>query len=226
MATSYPFANFDVLVGSDPDQKMFTVQRDLLVSRSKFFDTVRSNRWTTRTQSSLKPVDLSEEDPDMFEAYLYCVYFDEVTPVARNEDGAYHYDSLIELHTLADMDFTTADLVIDKIISFVHERLMPPDLEDIRLVYDTTVEGSPLRRLFVDYRVFCMGGYLSGPKHEYPHEYLEEVVTMFIAHKDPVNKAYKRPKKYVPRPDPDDTSRYHRDAHAELMSYIELALVI
>jgi len=220
MATSFPFENFDVLVGSDPDQQMFTVPHALLVSRSKFFNMVRSGRWTTLTQSSLKPVDLSEEDPDIFAAYLYCVYHDEVTPVARDEGGVQRYDYLIELYTLADrlMDFTTADLVIDKIISSVHEMMLLPGLEDIKLVYDTTIEGSPLRRLFVDYCVFSEAGRLSGPKHEYPHEYLEEVVEMFMAFKGLIKDVY--------RPDPDDTSDYHRDAHAELLSYLASALLI
>jgi hypothetical protein len=130
------------------------------------------------------------------------------------------YDFLIQLYTLTDrlLDFTTADLVIDKIISSVHEQLLLPDLEDIQLVYYTTPEGSPLRRLMVDYCVYSEAGHLSGPKDEYPHEYLQEVVEKFMALKEPIQDVY--------RPDPDDTSDYHRDAHADLLSNFSSALII
>jgi hypothetical protein len=217
MYTTQPIDTFDVVVGSPSDQKAFTVSRDLLVRRSEFFDTIRLARWINLTKSSLKPIDLSEEDPDTFIAYLHCVYWNQIIPDARIEGEVQRYDYLIELYTLVDrlLDSTTADLVIDKLISSVHERLLLPGLEDIKLVYATTVEGSPLRRLMIDYCVYSEAEHLTGPKDDYPHEYLQEVVEVFMALKEPIKDVY--------RPDPDDTSDYHRDAHLDSLS--ELALV-
>jgi hypothetical protein len=221
MPASQPIETFDVVVGSPPDWEIFTVPRDLLVCRSDFFDTIRSPRWMRVTHhSSTMPVDLSEEYPDTFMAYLHCVYWDQVILNARMEGDVQRYDLLIELYTLADrlLDFTTADLVIDKIISSVHEQLLLPSLEDIKLVYATTVEGSPLRRLMVDKAVYSEAMRLSGPKDEYPHEYLQDVVGEFMALKDILPELY--------RPDPDATSNYHRDAHAALLSKLSSALVL
>ena len=136
MATSFPFANFDVLVGSPPDQKASTVPHALLVNRSEFFNTTRSARGTTLTPSSLKPVDLTEEGPDVFMAYLHCVCWDVIIRDPRTEGDVQRYDDLIELYTLADrlMDFTTANLVIDKIISSAEKTQQFPSIEDIKLV--------------------------------------------------------------------------------------------
>jgi hypothetical protein len=220
MSSTYSVGTFDVVVGYPPGQKTFKVPRKLLVCRSDFFATVRSPRWLNLCQSWGKPVDLTEEFPDTFTSYLHCVCWDSVVPNARMEGDVQRYDFLIQLYTLADrlLDFTTADLVIDKIISSVHEQLLLPGLEDIQLVYYTTPEGSPLRRLMVDYCVYSEAGHLSGPKDEYPHEYLQEVVEKFMALKEPIQDVY--------RPDPDDTSEYHRDAHADLLSNFSSALII
>jgi hypothetical protein len=220
MSSTYSVGTFDVVVGYPPGQKTFKVPRKLLVCRSDFFATVRSPRWLNLCQSWGKPVDLTEEFPDTFTSYLHCVCWDSVVPNARMEGDVQRYDFLIQLYTLTDrlLDFTTADLVIDKIISSVHEQLLLPDLEDIQLVYYTTPEGSPLRRLMVDYCVYSEAGHLSGPKDEYPHEYLQEVVEKFMALKEPIQDVY--------RPDPDDTSDYHRDAHADLLSNFSSALII
>jgi hypothetical protein len=220
MSSTFSVDTFYVVVGDPPDQEIFTVPRKLLVRRSDFFATIRSHRWLNLCQSWDKPVDLIEEFPDTFTSYLHCVCWDSVVPNARMEGDVQRYDHLIQLYTLADrlLDFTTADLVIDKIVSSIHEKLLLPGLKDIQLVYDTTAEGSPLRRLMVDYCVYSEAGHLSGPKDEYPHGYLQEVVEKFMALKEPVRDVY--------RPDPDDTSDYHRDADADLMSKLSSVLII
>jgi hypothetical protein len=220
MSSTYSVDTFYVVVGYPPDQKIFTVPRKLLVRRSDFFATIRSPRWLNLCQSWAKPVDLIEEFPDTFTSYLHCVCWDSVVPNARMEGDVQRYDHLIQLYTLADrlLDFVTADLVIDKIVSSVHEQLLLPGLEDIQLVYYTTPEGSPLRRLMVDYCVYSEAGHLAGPKDEYPYEYLQEVVEKFMALKEPIKDVY--------RPDPEDTSDYHRDAHADLMSKLSSVLII
>ena len=65
-------ATFDVLVGQEPAER-FTVYTDVLTPRSKFLTATRKPEWLAGNTS--KPVDLSDEDPDVFQAYLNCVYF-------------------------------------------------------------------------------------------------------------------------------------------------------
>jgi hypothetical protein len=219
MSAPQAVETFEVIVGYQPHQEIFTVPRDLLMRRSDLFKTVLSPRWSWFTRhSSLKPVDLSEY-PDTFASYLDCALQDSVVPKPRMEGGVQRYDPLIELYTLAEhlLDFTTADLVIDKIISSVHEKLLLPGLQDIKLIYATTVEGSPLRRLMVDYCVFSETGGLSGPKENYPHEYLGDLVEKYMALKDvPIKDAY--------RSHPDNKADYHRDANADLMDKVSFAV--
>ena len=50
----------------------FTVHADVFTQRSRFFATARKSEWLAGDSS--KPVDLSDEDPDIFQAYLNCVY--------------------------------------------------------------------------------------------------------------------------------------------------------
>lgn len=69
----------------------------------------------------------------------------------------------------------------------------------------------------VDYCVFSEIGGLSGPKENYPHEYLGEVVEKYMALKDvPIKDAY--------RSHPDSKADYHRDAHADLMDKVSFAV--
>ena len=63
---------FEVLVGSESNQKRFTLHHDIFTKRSRFFRVARSERWTPGT----KPTDLHEYDPRIFNLYVYCVYPD------------------------------------------------------------------------------------------------------------------------------------------------------
>jgi hypothetical protein len=67
MSAPQAVETFEIIVGYQPHQEIFTVPRDLLMRRSDLFKTVLSPRWSWFTRhSSLKPVDLSEEYPDTF----------------------------------------------------------------------------------------------------------------------------------------------------------------
>lgn len=65
-------STFDIVVGRDCLQKRFTVHTDVFTKRSEFFRATRSPRWLT---DPTKPVDLEDDDPYVFSAYLNCVYF-------------------------------------------------------------------------------------------------------------------------------------------------------
>lgn len=65
-------ATFDVLVGQAPAER-FAVHTDVLTAYSKFLAATRKPEWLAGNAS--RPVDLSDEDPEVFQAYLNCVYF-------------------------------------------------------------------------------------------------------------------------------------------------------
>jgi hypothetical protein len=66
-------ATFDIIVGKPPSPvQRFTVHTDVFTQRSRFLCAVRKPQWLTDVT---KPVDLTDEDPEIFQAYLNCVYF-------------------------------------------------------------------------------------------------------------------------------------------------------
>jgi len=64
---------FDIVAGKNPlPQQRFTVHTKVLTERSEFFRAARSSRWLAELA---KPVDLEDDDPEVFSANLECVYF-------------------------------------------------------------------------------------------------------------------------------------------------------
>lgn len=46
-----------------------------MTKRSEFFRAARSPEWLAVSADPTKPVDCTDDDPDVFSAYLNCVYF-------------------------------------------------------------------------------------------------------------------------------------------------------
>jgi hypothetical protein len=64
---------FDVRVGQLPRHvKRFPVHTNIFTQRSKFLAAARKPEWIAG--DATKPVDLSDVNPDVFQAYLNCVY--------------------------------------------------------------------------------------------------------------------------------------------------------
>lgn len=102
---------FDVLVGSPPDQKRFSLHYDLMNERSGYFTAARSGRWNETDPS--KPTDLSNEDPKVFEDYVHTVYFNRVR-VGGLELGD---DKLFESNATMEEGFAQhCDTTVDGVI--------------------------------------------------------------------------------------------------------------
>ncbi|KAK3642401.1 hypothetical protein LTR56_010754 [Elasticomyces elasticus] len=139
-----------VLVG--PEAKGFTVHKDLICRRSPFFEAAASARWTRGLN---KNIELSDDDPEAFAAYLAYLYRAEL-PMLDEEQGTKHlWHNLADLYILADKlrDLKTANDVIDEILEYSDLLDKAPTLTIIRKVYDVTSDSCPLRRLLVDYRI-------------------------------------------------------------------------
>lgn len=264
--------------------KRFTVHTDVLTRKSKFLAAARKSEWLAGDSS--KPVDLSDEDPDVFQDYLNCVYigsdtlgvsreaferevldsvagssdivvenlhksltnahlialfekFGEIKKHIIADDGMYctasiqfataeagkaaikacdnmvlngrklrvtadhkcpdacaqydlrkieladhHYKALISLYLLADklQDIVTANKVMDKIDSFHTITEVHPGKEPISIAYQSTVEGSPLRKLlrdlwFYNTNVACRKRLQEG---DFPKHFLLDMVSIYV----------------------------------------------
>jgi hypothetical protein len=130
------------------------------IARPKFLRVARqqSDSWWQHNQDKM----LVDEDPQVFMAYLYTVYFGMEAFVARMEandpDSSSEEEDykaaifLADIHLLADKlrDPTTANLAIDQLLSVIdrNEELVT----DIAVrVYTSAKSDSPLRRLVRDF---------------------------------------------------------------------------
>jgi hypothetical protein len=225
-------STFECLVGVGSSQKSFTVYTHVLTKASEFMRAARSPQWLADPK---KPVDLQDEDPEIFSAYLNIVYagagtinsdhldlmpsdpqvlsftelkkwhaFENLNPSSTQDtitneasDRIYdanaerepeavlkdafdmsleecekrasdmssgtttphstacdaHFTTLARIHILVDKlgDPATANLVIDEFVSCnSYEMMYNPSHEVVNLIYESTVHGSPLRRLVRD----------------------------------------------------------------------------
>jgi hypothetical protein len=66
-------STFDVIVGlQEQQQQRFTVYTSILTQRSKFFRAARSSQWLA---DPAKPINLDDDESEVFSAYLNVVYF-------------------------------------------------------------------------------------------------------------------------------------------------------
>jgi hypothetical protein len=283
--------------------KRFTVHSDIFTQRSRFLAAARKPEWIAGDPS--KPVDLSDEDPDVFQAYLNCIY---VGPETLEEiPGAFecevcnsiggsprlyvcnickgiskediiteflnfgkiekvnmfygrchiyptcesfahamidfstveaceaaikasdfltlnghqlrvntsrllskeydmreyeladsHYDALIKLYLLSDklQDILTVNMAIDKIQQFTKVAGCYPGKSPVSTAYQSTVEGSPLRKLLRDIyfydttsdnRDHCNRYQESGFPNEFLHDILKEYMRVKTESDDVTN---------------------------------------
>jgi RNA recognition motif-containing protein len=89
------------------------------------------------------------------------------------------YEALIRLHLLADrlQDLTTANTAITELISFQWQVRAVPEHEFVRIAYESTVKGNPLRILLRDMWVHALPDdgdrLLEGS--DYPNEFLQDI---------------------------------------------------
>ena len=135
----------DVLVG--PAKMAFRAQRALLCERSKFF---RAALMGSFREGKEQKVELPEATPAAFRRFLLWCYAGRV--IDGDEDMTESTgDRLVELYQFAgflglhELQNAAIDGIIE--IQDITKRLSPGD------IYDSTEEGSPLRRLVVDVAV-------------------------------------------------------------------------
>ena len=177
-------------VGDGDEKKDFPVAKGPICRRSKFIRSAVSPAWTARlgTSSKAKDVDLSDDDPVAFEAYLACVMGNTVAvknldvqhPTRVQTDDVFM--RLFNLYVLADKleDPETMNLVISRIARYCLTARRVPNCEAVTYVYDNSVKSSPLRLLIVD--VYCLGDdrdgtredYLDGMPNEFVIQYMKE----------------------------------------------------
>lgn len=153
-------STFDVVVGS----KTFSLYTAVFTKRSRFFCAARKPEWCREPK---KPVDLEDEDPEVFNEYMNCVYFgqdalkvyaDEYASSPEHQRSAKvsaEFRALVRLSLLADklQDLTTANMTIDEVICFSDVTQIVPSRQ-YSDAYRCTARNNPMRFLMRDYYLY------------------------------------------------------------------------
>jgi hypothetical protein len=153
----------EVLVGKH--RKSFSVHKNIVCARSPFFAAACSERWI---ESKSKSIELPEDDPDVFDIYLHCVYTNcvdvgDTEEALESEDGFDEHEReclrLLNTYILADKvgDVITSNMVIDEIILMSEETDLLPSSKVTGIAASTAPPETPIYQLYLDFYVYEAG---------------------------------------------------------------------
>ena len=166
------------------EQVKFVLHPQIICDRSKFFAAASSERW----KGPEEPIRLPEDSPETFNAYLKCIYQgqlpenmnEQCAPAACDDDNEKALQGMVQMYHLSDKlgDLKTANIVIDALRKYCLQAKIVPPSTIVRLVYTSTPNNSPLRRLMCDYYVHLGHEFLlKDDSHDkLPKDFLLEVV--------------------------------------------------
>ncbi|KAK4695923.1 hypothetical protein P7C71_g1920, partial [Lecanoromycetidae sp. Uapishka_2] len=138
-----------IIVGKD--SIAFNMHRGMLCNVAPYFKAAFDGRFN---EAKSKVLVLSEDDPEVFKRFQLWVYTDKVLEKGEAY-GDISWTTLIELYVfgsirgITDLQNAVVDILIDKSKS---DNEVPTG--DLQYIYNNTPEGSPLRRLLIDWTVF------------------------------------------------------------------------
>jgi hypothetical protein len=136
----------EIVVGTT---SIFRVHEDVL-RQSPYFVNALKPEWRAAREG--KPIGLEDEDPDIFAGYVQWLYTHQV-------DTKFNTVKRAEMYVLGEvlMDNAFQNAVLGTMIRRVEAKHHYPIGEEIDIIYNGTNEGSPARRLLVDYYVWGAG---------------------------------------------------------------------
>ncbi|CAI6338471.1 unnamed protein product [Periconia digitata] len=165
-----------VVVGDEEEQRSFKIHEDVICDRSSFFRSSMKPEWASM-RSDPRTVELPEDSPNAFALYRTWLYSRKLpilpTPPTESnieEDTCRsslfgnppeHYHTLAHAYVLGErlLDIQFKNTVMDTYVLFARgatgSRYYPTN-DHVRIIYDGTTEGSPIRKFLVDIW-YCRG---------------------------------------------------------------------
>jgi hypothetical protein len=171
ISTSYDYdETISVLVG--PEKAKFTVHRDVVCARSRFFNTACSSRWL---EGQEKVVPLSEFEPESFQMYMDLTY-SRLVYGDRSSSLP-----LVKLYVL--VDFLDDAKARNEVMRFLLMHRRCPNFETIGSIWETTKEGSLLRKWAVDVVAARFGkANFARDVGMYPARFVQEIAVKLYLH--------------------------------------------
>jgi hypothetical protein len=160
----------------------------LLTGSSLFFKKALSGDWM---EAKNRRVDLPEEEPTVFHDYIHFLYTRTLcvkSDTKQGDDNEFDENvSLMKLYVLAErlQDANAKKVVLGATYNCLWEicttaRKMP-GMECIRIVYEGTPTGSPMRQMLVDFYTYYAGGTSFKIDGVYPHDLMQELTINLLA---------------------------------------------
>ncbi|PVI07048.1 hypothetical protein DM02DRAFT_609425 [Periconia macrospinosa] len=183
-----------VTVGDEEEKRSFKIHEDAICDRSSFFRNSMKPEWAAMRPDP-RVIDLPEDSPEAFALYrtwLYCGKL-AILPAENDNNNSIagnsstlgtppeHYHTLAYAYVLGErlLDVRFKNTIMDTYVLFARGGTGPryyPSNEEIRIIYDGTVEGSPIRKFLVDIW-YCRGKLEWIEKDsDLPQEFLAAVV--------------------------------------------------
>jgi len=180
---SYDFNNTITVLVSKTEQE-FTVHKDPICAKSKFFNAACSERWNGLRSSDGKQraIRLPETSVRDSQAYVHWIYTSQIE--VEGDDADKKHDDHIDMYILGDLldDYQLRNAALEKLIMNLPFAMYHPGIVVITHVYECTPVGSPLRKLLVD-RKICRGDRddFAADLHKYPVEFTQEVALALMS---------------------------------------------
>lgn len=170
-------------MGTGKKVKSYHIHGSCLTASSLFFKKALSGSWK---ESNERVVKLPKDKSDTFELYLNCIYGQEMSiepdPIPIDHQGLEEQLELANLYVFAEkmQDVRTKNKVVKAFMQTVFKIRkdgvwFAPAVKVVRLIYENTLAGSPMRRLLVDIFAYAISHKYDW-RVEHPKQFLIEVL--------------------------------------------------
>lgn len=165
-----------VIIKVGKEAESFTVHKSLLCDTAAYFRAALEGGFL---ESQTQILELPEDDPSAVEHFLLWLYNGDIFDEDENPESI-SWELLVKIYLFGQargiprLQNDAIDKFIDK-----ERRLAVLETKPLRMVYDHTAAGSPMRRLYVDlaaYGGLFEDGLWFDDKSEYPKEYLIDLI--------------------------------------------------
>ena len=127
-------------------ERIFYIHENILRSTSSFFQAALNQEWK---EGQERTITLPDDNPKVFSGYAHWLYTGKL-PCQRPEGRV--SVKLAKLYGLGEklIDKIFQDRVLDTLITHTRKDDKYPTKKSAKIVYDSTLKGSPARKLMVD----------------------------------------------------------------------------
>lgn len=162
-----------VFVGKGDGEQRFTVHKDMICAKSKFFQAACSKRWKSGKEKIVRPPDVT---PEQFQIYAKWVYTSRVS--VDEERLVDEQITLMDMYIFGDIidGYQLRNITMERLIHNVRDCKYFPEAQCFDKVYAATPTGSPLRRFLVEWILYrASRKALAGEMAKWPAEFAQDL---------------------------------------------------